>query len=78
MDNEIPIKAPGSAQVAGTDSAVNLWMASPPSSDDLSSESLMESHTRSVDPLLNSYSDYEDRVYEPWIFASLSYDGRAV
>ncbi|KAI7998460.1 WD repeat-containing protein DWA2 [Camellia lanceoleosa] len=48
---------------AGTDSAVNLWMASPPSSDDLSSESLMESHTRSVDPLLNSYSDYEDRVY---------------
>ncbi|KAI8003451.1 Eukaryotic translation initiation factor 3 subunit A [Camellia lanceoleosa] len=46
---------------AGTDLAVNLWMASPPSSDDLSSESLMESHTRSVDPLLNSYSDYEDR-----------------
>ncbi|KAF5955474.1 hypothetical protein HYC85_008330 [Camellia sinensis] len=37
---------------AGTDSAVNLWMASPPSSDDLSSESLMDSHTRSVDPLL--------------------------
>ncbi|CAK9169051.1 unnamed protein product, partial [Ilex paraguariensis] len=36
-----------------------------------------------VDPLLNSYSDYEDSVYglawssrEPWIFASLSYDGR--
>ncbi|KAI8016253.1 WD repeat-containing protein DWA2 [Camellia lanceoleosa] len=48
---------------AGTDSAVNLWMASPPSSDDLSSESLMESHTRSVDPLLNSDSDYEDSVY---------------
>ncbi|KAI7997278.1 Splicing factor U2af small subunit A [Camellia lanceoleosa] len=48
---------------AGTDSAVNLWMASPPSSDDLSSESLMESHTRSVDPLLNSYSDYEGGVY---------------
>ncbi|GMP44513.1 hypothetical protein CsSME_00013419 [Camellia sinensis var. sinensis] len=70
---------------AGTDSAVNLWMASPPSSDDLSSESLMDSHTRSVDPLLISYSDYEDSVYglawssrEPWIFASLSYDGRVV
>ncbi|CAL5332047.1 unnamed protein product [Camellia sinensis] len=69
---------------AGTDSAVNLWMASPPSSDDLSSESLMDSHTRSVDPLLISYSDYEDSVYglawssrEPWIFASLSYDGRS-
>ena len=74
----------------------------------------MESPKRRVDPLLNSYSDYEDSVYgdyynlnsfffflfllkrlisafslilpeiaglawssrEPWIFASLSYDGR--
>ncbi|KAK3038851.1 hypothetical protein RJ639_028573 [Escallonia herrerae] len=68
---------------AGTDSAVSLWLASLPSSDDLTSESLVESPTRRVDPLLNSYSDYEDSVYglawssrEPWIFASLSYDGR--
>ncbi|CAK9158339.1 unnamed protein product, partial [Ilex paraguariensis] len=67
---------------------------------------LIKSPTRRVDPLLNSYSDYEDSVYgdccnldflftltelwltailiaglawssrEPWIFASLSYDGR--
>lgn len=70
---------------AGTDSAVNLWLASPPNSDDLTSESLMESPTRQVDPLLNSYTDYEDSIYglawssrQPWIFASLSYDGRVV
>lgn len=66
----------------------------------------VDSPTKRVDPLLNSYSDYEDSVYgnkvkhyflgpwfwfqihhlkitgltwssrEPWIFASLSYDGR--
>ncbi|KAI7996880.1 Splicing factor U2af small subunit A [Camellia lanceoleosa] len=64
------------------DSAVNLWMASPPSSDDLSSESLMESHTRSVDPLLDSLTSFTKIAglawssREPWIFASLSYDGR--
>ncbi|KAF5197872.1 Earp and garp complex-interacting protein, partial [Thalictrum thalictroides] len=70
---------------AGTDSAVNLWFASSLSSDDTSSESLVESPTRLVDPLLNSYNDYEDSVYglawssrQPWIFASLSYDGRVV
>ncbi|KAG5556452.1 hypothetical protein RHGRI_006900 [Rhododendron griersonianum] len=68
---------------AGTDSAVNLWLASLPTSDDFSSESLVESPTRRIDPLLNSFNDYEDSVYglawssrEPWIFASLSYDGR--
>ncbi|GFZ10512.1 transducin/WD40 repeat-like superfamily protein [Actinidia rufa] len=70
-------------QSAGTDSAVNLWLASQPRTDDLSSESLVESPKMQVDPLLNSYSDYEDSVYglawssrEPWIFASVSYDGR--
>ncbi|KAH0854452.1 hypothetical protein HID58_069235 [Brassica napus] len=38
-----------------------------------------------VNLLLNSYTDYEDSVYglawssrEPWVFASLSYDGRVV
>ncbi|KAG5548737.1 hypothetical protein RHGRI_014181 [Rhododendron griersonianum] len=68
---------------AGTDSAVNLWLASLPTSDDFSSESLVESPTRRIDPLLNSFNDYEDSVYglawssrEPWIFASLSYDER--
>ncbi|XP_075509467.1 WD repeat-containing protein DWA2-like [Primulina tabacum] len=70
---------------AGTDSAVNLWFTSLPSSDELTSDSFVGSPTRSTDPLLNSYSDYEDSVYglawssrEPWIFASLSYDGRVV
>ncbi|XP_009619806.1 WD repeat-containing protein DWA2 [Nicotiana tomentosiformis] len=69
---------------AGTDSAVNLWRASPPGGDKPTSESF-DSPNRPVDPLLNSYSDYEDSVYglawscrEPWIFASLSYDGRVV
>lgn len=70
---------------AGTDSAVNLWWASHISNDDATSESLVDSPTRKMDSLLNTYSDYEDSVYgitwsfrEPWIFASLSYDGRVV
>ncbi|XP_019168486.1 PREDICTED: WD repeat-containing protein DWA2-like [Ipomoea nil] len=69
---------------AGTDSAVNLWLTSPPSAADLMSESF-ESNTSRDGHLLNSYSDYEDSVYglawsyrEPWMFASLSYDGRVV
>ncbi|KAL7207312.1 hypothetical protein ACSBR1_029302 [Camellia fascicularis] len=68
---------------AGTDSTVNVWLTSPPNSDDITYESLVKSPTRLADPLLNSYSDYEDSVYglawssrEPWIFVSLSYDGR--
>ncbi|PON60566.1 WD repeat containing protein [Parasponia andersonii] len=72
---------------SGTDSTVNLWLASSSSGDELTSERLVDSPTRTMrlDPLLNSYSDYEDSVYglawssrEPWIFASLSYDGRVV
>ncbi|EOA38123.1 hypothetical protein CARUB_v10009593mg [Capsella rubella] len=70
---------------AGTDSAVNLWYASASSSDDKLSESPVESIRQRVNPLLNSYTDYEDSVYglawssrEPWVFASLSYDGRVV
>ncbi|KAL7175000.1 hypothetical protein ACSBR2_028745 [Camellia fascicularis] len=70
---------------AGTDSTVNVWLTSPPNSDDITYESLVKSPTRLADPLLNSYSDYEDSVYglawssrEPWIFSSLSYDGRVV
>ncbi|GMI83073.1 hypothetical protein like AT1G20540 [Hibiscus trionum] len=70
---------------AGTDSTVNLWMAPTSAEDEATSESIAESHAQQADPLLNSYSDYEDSVYglawssrEPWIFASLSYDGRVV
>ncbi|XP_039003309.1 WD repeat-containing protein DWA2-like [Hibiscus syriacus] len=70
---------------AGTDSTVNLWMAPTSAEDEATSESIAESPTQQADPLLNSYSDYEDSVYgltwssrEPWIFASLSYDGRVV
>ncbi|KAL9312504.1 hypothetical protein ACSQ67_017956 [Phaseolus vulgaris] len=67
----------------GTDSTVNLWLAST-NHDELTVERQVDSSARWVDPLLNSYSDYEDSIYgltwssrEPWIFASLSYDGRA-
>lgn len=70
---------------AGTDSAVNLWLASSPDSDDSAAESLVDSPISQIDPLLNSYNDYEDSVYgiawssrEPSMFASLSYDGRVV
>ncbi|KAL0351633.1 UNVERIFIED_CONTAM: WD repeat-containing protein DWA2 [Sesamum calycinum] len=68
---------------AGTDSAVNLWLASSLGRNDSASDSLAAPPTRRIEPLLNSYNDYEDSVYglawssrEPWIFASLSYDGR--
>ncbi|KAK6245650.1 hypothetical protein SCA6_008740 [Theobroma cacao] len=70
---------------AGTDSTVNLWLAPTSASDESTSGSIAESPTQQANPLLNSYSDYEDSVYglawssrEPWIFASLSYDGRVV
>ncbi|GMH04658.1 hypothetical protein Nepgr_006498 [Nepenthes gracilis] len=70
---------------AGTDSAVNLWFAPVLDSEGSAPDSLMESSPQRADQLLNSYGDYEDSVYglawssrEPWIFASLSYDGRVV
>ncbi|XP_012571517.1 WD repeat-containing protein DWA2 isoform X1 [Cicer arietinum] len=70
---------------AGTDSAVNLWLASINHEDLTTESSQAESPVRVVDPLLHTYSDYEDSIYgltwssrEPWIFASLSYDGRVV
>ncbi|KAG9446002.1 hypothetical protein H6P81_012130 [Aristolochia fimbriata] len=69
---------------SGTDSAVNLWMAAAVTGGD-SNNSVADLSTQYVDPLIHSYSDYEDSVYglawssrEPWIFASLSYDGRVV
>ncbi|CAM8912503.1 unnamed protein product [Rhodiola kirilowii] len=65
---------------AGTDSAVNLWLASTTSANESTN---IDSPT--IDPLLHSFSDYEDSVYglawssrEPLVFASLSYDGRVV
>ncbi|XWS20864.1 hypothetical protein CRYUN_Cryun30bG0005600 [Craigia yunnanensis] len=62
-----------------------ILLAPPSAGDESTSESIAESSTQQADPLVNSYSDYEDNVYglswssrEPWIFASLSYDGRVV
>ncbi|XP_023002899.1 WD repeat-containing protein DWA2-like [Cucurbita maxima] len=69
---------------AGTHSAVSLWLPSV-CNGELKSERSVDSPPQQGDPLLHSYSDYEDSVYglawsfrEPWIFASLSYDGRVV
>ncbi|ONK79847.1 uncharacterized protein A4U43_C01F10770 [Asparagus officinalis] len=70
---------------AGTDSAVNLWLAASTGNQDARNEGLVDSSTSQMDPLLSSYSDYEDSVYglawssrNPTVFASLSYDGRVV
>ncbi|XP_011628967.1 WD repeat-containing protein DWA2 [Amborella trichopoda] len=70
---------------AGTDSAVNLWLASSNNGEGPTSESLLEPPTRHIDPLIHSYNDYEDSVYglawsskDPSVFASISYDGRVV
>ncbi|XP_013637669.1 PREDICTED: WD repeat-containing protein DWA2 [Brassica oleracea var. oleracea] len=70
---------------AGTDSAVNLWYAAASSTNEKTPESPVGSTRQRVNLLLNSYTDYEDSVYglawssrEPWVFASLSYDGRVV
>ncbi|XP_011041256.1 PREDICTED: WD repeat-containing protein DWA2-like isoform X1 [Populus euphratica] len=69
----------------GTDSTVNFWFASTSSDEFTSGSSVVASPTQKLDPLLYSFNDYEDSVYglawssrEPWIFASLSYDGRVV
>ncbi|XP_078440421.1 WD repeat-containing protein DWA2-like [Wolffia australiana] len=68
---------------SGTDSTVNLWLACTASNSD--SESGVDSPNRSSEPLVHSYTDYENSVYgiswssrEPSLFASLSYDGRVV
>ncbi|CAN6485202.1 unnamed protein product [Victoria cruziana] len=70
---------------SGTDSTVNLWFASVDGMNDATYERMPESPSQKVVPLICSFSDYEDCVYglswscrEPWIFASLSYDGRVV
>ncbi|XP_008677310.1 protein TSSC1 isoform X3 [Zea mays] len=69
---------------AGTDSTVNLWLAKV-SNNDSEPNSPSGSPNRQEEPLLNSYTDYEDSIYgiawsshDPSLFASLSYDGRVV
>ncbi|KAM0883282.1 hypothetical protein ACQ4PT_031709 [Festuca glaucescens] len=69
---------------AGTDSAVNLWLAKV-GTDESGLESPSGSPNSQEEPLLNSYTDYEDSIYgiawsshDPSLFASLSYDGRVV
>ncbi|KAJ4774956.1 Protein TSSC1 [Rhynchospora pubera] len=69
---------------AGTDSTVNLWQVSV-GSEDPAIDSPRDKRSRQIDPLLNSYTDYEDSIYgiawssqDPSVFASLSYDGRVV
>lgn len=70
---------------AGTDSLVNLWMVGTFQVEDTGSKSPQDSPRAQVDPLIRSYNGHEDSVYgiawssrEPWIFASLSYDGRVL
>ncbi|CDY31476.1 BnaC05g15850D [Brassica napus] len=56
---------------AGTDSAVNLWYAAASSTNEKTPESLWVQHVSVVYGLAWSSR-------EPWVFASLSYDGRVV
>eukprot|EP01094_Clydonella_sp_ATCC50884_P016107 TRINITY_DN2680_c0_g1_i1.p1 TRINITY_DN2680_c0_g1~~TRINITY_DN2680_c0_g1_i1.p1 ORF type:complete len:365 (-),score=62.89 TRINITY_DN2680_c0_g1_i1:94-1188(-) len=58
----------------GTDANVNLWDVSKLNNEDSDSS-----------PLIKTYDEHEDSIYsvawsaaDPWTFASLSYDGRAV
>eukprot|EP00249_Psilotum_nudum_P018157 c26664_g1_i1 orf=93-1241(+) len=69
----------------GTDSAVNLWQVEPFEGLEYGKKSPDDSPRAQLDPLIQSYNGHEDSVYgiawssrEPWIFASLSYDGRVV
>ncbi|MCO5612320.1 hypothetical protein L7F22_066585 [Adiantum nelumboides] len=72
--------APGS-----TDSLVNLWTVGASCEDKSGARSPEDSPRAHTEPILRSYNGHEDSVYgiawsskEPWIFASLSYDGRVV
>lgn len=69
---------------SGTDSLVNLWMVGA-FQGEVGTRSPEDSPRAHADPLLRSYNGHEDSVYgiawslrEPWIFASLSYDGRVL
>ncbi|EFJ30103.1 WD40 repeat protein [Selaginella moellendorffii] len=64
---------------AGTDAMVNLWYVPPPA-EGKSKSSL--SSPKISDPLVRSHHEHEDSIYgiawsarDPWVFASLSYDG---
>ncbi|GKF92029.1 hypothetical protein Tco_0278748, partial [Tanacetum coccineum] len=50
-------------QSAETDSAVNLWLAFPPSIAELMPDSLSKTTSKWTEALLYSYSDYEDNAY---------------
>ncbi|KAI5069568.1 hypothetical protein GOP47_0015869 [Adiantum capillus-veneris] len=70
---------------SGTDSLVNLWTVDASHEDNAGARSPEDSPRAHIDPLLRSYNGHEDSVYgiawslkEPWIFASLSYDGRVL
>lgn len=68
---------------AGTDGIVNLWGI-----HSLAFKNPSEQQKRQLDDsLLNSYADHEDSIYSiawssnpanPWLFASVSYDGRVI
>lgn len=68
---------------AGTDGIVNLWGI-----HSLSFKNPSEvKESKLEDSLINSYSDHEDSIYSiawssstenPWLFASVSYDGRVI
>ncbi|KAG6556347.1 hypothetical protein Mapa_002290 [Marchantia paleacea] len=70
---------------AGTDSVVNLWHVIPVSSSESKPKSPYGSPKGPLDSLLRAYTEHEDSVYgiawsarDPWVFASLSYDGRVM
>lgn len=67
---------------AGTDGIVNLWNIY-----SLSFKNPSEERKNTTDRLVHSYYDHEDSIYSiawsnntenPWLFASVSYDGRVI
>jgi WD40 repeat protein len=68
---------------SGTDSRVNLWHVARALSGDAKPRSPFGSPKGPSDSLLRAYTEQEDSVYglawstrDPWVFASVSYDGR--
>mmetsp|Transcript_56871 Transcript_56871/g.133634 ORF Transcript_56871/g.133634 Transcript_56871/m.133634 type:complete len:358 (-) Transcript_56871:120-1193(-) len=69
----------------GTDSAVCLWRAPSVASRPLGNDEGEEAKEPVVDGLIRRYEEHEDSCYsctwsnsDPWIFASVSYDGKVV
>ncbi|CAM6035432.1 unnamed protein product [Sphagnum compactum] len=70
---------------SGTDSRVNLWHVALALSGDAKPRSPFGSPKGPSDSLLRAYTEQEDSVYglawstrDPWVFASVSYDGRVM